>query len=320
MHLRKLFPEVCPIEVEKNALVCNASWAVLAFGCWMICTFSKSFTQIAPSTLAPLSGASLTVFAVIASGVGWLLRQPFAQVDSDVLEAAASKDAARTVEDEEKQSRAHLASGILLCGSIAGLNWLGCITLQSQSLLEAFPAWIIILGTEACLLSRPSNLKLLSLLLPLEIQGQAAPTTNDPSVETAHLNSEAMLSTQEHPKFDIEVEDDADDAIWSRTECGTDEEGRIFAAGTITAEISPGESTRDLVIGFTPSFASIPNVEVELDIESMSVRQINVTQAGARLLVRQPGNPSESPVEFCLEWYAVAPAEPLFERPGVSLP
>jgi hypothetical protein len=341
MHLRKLFPEVCPVEVEKNALVCNAGWAALAFGSWVILASSRVFVSDIPSSTAPISAASLTVWATLAAGLGWLLRVPFVQVDRDVLEAAASRSTAGTAEHREKRNRAYISAGILLCGSIASLNWLGCITLKSEGLLEALPAWLIMLVTEAFVLSQPSNWKLLSLLSRIDVRRESTSEThqvdrtysNEPSISNSAVEM-SQTSSDSGPKpssplgdFESEPEadnaanrDEADDAIWSRTEFGKDEEGNAFAAGTITTEILPGESTRELVVGFTPAFASIPSVEVELDNESMSVRQLNVTQTGARLLVRKSGHPSDSPVEFCLEWYAVESSESIPDGPGISLP
>lgn len=339
MYLRELFPDVCPIEVEKNALVCNASWALLAVGSWTIFAASEFFVSTSQHVAASVPGASLAVWAILAAAVGWLLRLPFVQVDADVLDAASYVSGG----DSEHKRRATIAAGILICGSVAGLNWLGCIVLKSESFLEAIPACTIILGAEFFILLQPSNRKLLTLLLPQSADHVASTTLNQldalpNSDDTANENLDAqtsisnslMAASNLEPASaslsnslieDSGSEDNAaDDAIWSRTEFGKDEEGNVFAAGTITTEILPGETSRELVLGFTPAFSHVPSIEVELDVASMSVRQLNVTQTGARLLVRKPGSPSNEAVEFCLEWYAVEPQESPIEKPGISLP
>ncbi len=260
-----------------------------------------------------LDGGSLTIIALLVVGVSHSLRLP-------VLTASAHTPL--------------LADHVVwLLAWMANLNWLGCLLLRSDSLLEALPALLLFCASECWLLHRVYCVACLPWLRqPLhdyrlrmaKLVGSSQPLAS--SDAPSRVTSDAVQPTgmaieqpgsREQPGREMPADAQAVDretpaqGLLRRSCDGVDEQGQRFASGEVRVEFDADQLSAEVVLGFVPAFGSRPNIELDILADERAEAQdapecqfniVTCTPAGARISLKR--SPTRQPASLWLLWYA----------------
>lgn len=270
----------------KSRLGFAMAWTAISAGAWLMAVLGGD---------GSVEGSRLTAMAVGVCGIGLGLRW-----------GVISKPC----EPDFDSWRAPLLT--LLLGYVATISWLGCIVLFSSNLLEALPACLVVLATEAWMLTRMDQdyRELLLLVLGAALTNwslldhlDGVRTRKARSTSTLRAERAAAAADELHSyTLTADANLQFSEAV-RHTEDGFDETGRRYMSGEVHVTWARSQKSDEIVIGFCPAFEGDPEVEFEVDQEDVSGRLVNCTPAGIRIALRRPV--AEDRLKLTLSWYAV---------------
>ncbi len=294
----------------------NQLWIYLAICWWLGSLFAWLSTWLGGIDGAgelAMTDSSLTFSGLLVVGASLALRLP-------------------VLTPQQKTSSMEDHFVWLLCLT-ANVNWLGYLWLKSGSMPAMTPALVVGIAAECwlwkqaekvdCIRSLRQSLRSIrSVSLGYLSSGgtwnqshQAAGNTAEAAAGEIGLEPFVQTMTnQAPPSADLsstsieanEIEATESDGSVNRTmEDGFDPTGRRYLAGEIFIQWQPDQKTQQVVVGFVPAFAGVPEVEFELDSSDCSAQIVNCTPVGLRFQLRR-GQGSEE-LKNALSWYARAP-------------
>ena len=241
--------------------------------------------------------AALTVLGLFALLVSITLRFPRLNMlvnPSTALRAGQSASNSMLAQRE-----------LLWLGAWAGqVNVLGIIGLIGPSLASALPALLVTATVEA-LLVRGAPGDWARAAAQLHARLLALADVNDEHDNTRPRDvSNAVLSS---PLGEVE------EHAWSRNSVeGRSESGQSYLEGWVKFDLEVGQKVTTLTVGFSPTFQTIPEVELDQEIdssdaissESCESRLEHVTPSGMRVAVKR--SHAERACRGKLLWHASA--------------
>lgn len=225
-----------------------------------------------------LPGSELTAASILIAGISTILFRFSSPIPTEC--------------DRADSQAPHLNSANLL-GVFAILNWIGYLLHCNASPIEALPV-VFILGGSQCWLHGNT--------LRQFVRWSA-------SHSVGYESNLAPLESQS-------ADSDAEDLIDRKTVDGIADDGRRCLSGEIHVRFESGQRKLEVVVGFCPPFPAEPDVDFELEHESLSARLVRCTPTGMRMEVRR--EPSGPQLNSVLHWYALAIDVPLDSEPALG--
>jgi hypothetical protein len=203
--------------------------------------------------------------------------------------------------------------------SLANVNWLGFFILQAPGWPDTLPVLLIwLIGevwfhTAATRLGRLPWLRegLGTLFKQLGSLGADQPivpaahkpvSPHRPMDESGSAESGSAESGSDKSGSDKSGSDKSG-SVERRLVAGHDEQGRRYLSGEIYVRLTSDKPSETLVVGFSPAFAGVPEVDVECEADDVEVRLIQRTPTGMRIGIRAIS--LLEPLDLALQWFAV---------------
>ncbi len=273
--------------------------------------------------------------AIVAWCSGLLTPEPHTTASSTVTLlglAVVLISAALRLPVLSKTPRGSLRSDHLvwLLACAANIHWLGFLSGRCELLYDAIPTFLLVACSEVGLYSVASHhrqlpwLRLVAHRLRRQLTNLFGAadltwTSEKPSAAPDAVQAQSAAgqratddwpadskSTPQGARQDGRDGEAPDDRLGAnldrRTVQGTDENGQNFLSGEIRVRLAENQQTESIVVGFCPAFEGDPDVDLECELDGVSVRLVHCTPAGMRIAVRRAR--SSEKASFSLQWYA----------------
>jgi len=276
-------------------------------------------TMVGMVSVPSISGDKLILLATLVTGISLSLRLP--------------------ILTERPITTCFTNQLVWLLTLAANMNWFGCLCLRAEGWLDALPAAVILAAGEVWV-HRKVNLQgclpevcaSLSVLRPGKWFTAMASSAFENLFRDQHLQNKHLQNAElENPS--------ALGQFQRQTFAGVDEEGQPYCSGDIRVELEPLQTTASLVVAFSPTFAGMPVVELESEVESagdmdgalsseeganatflmdanaaasteeLAVQVTTCTPAGMRINLRRSATAAAKRNVYIVRWYASLPPE-----------
>lgn len=294
-------------------------WIALA-AVWLSASLLAWLASLVGMVSVPsISGDRLILLATLVAGVSLALRLPI------LTEAPVTTCFTNQV--------------VWLLTLAANVNWFGCLCLRAEGWLDALPA-AVVLGAGEVWVHRKVNLHgclpdlcaSLSAMRPGKWFPAAAWSAFETEFRDQHLQNKHLQNA------DLEKPSELGQ-FQRQTFAGVDEEGQPYCSGDIRVELEPLQTTASLVVAFSPTFAGMPVVELESEVESagdiggahnsgeganatflmdandaasteeLAAQVTTCTPAGMRINLRRSAAAAAKHKVHIVRWYATLPPE-----------
>lgn len=298
--------------IPKDRLVDMRLWQIGSVAWWMASLFAWAFVAAHAAPGICTDGSSLTTLGLTVVIISVALRWPLLHPTLPV---------AILVE--------HV---IWLLAITACLNWIGFLFLIAARSAEVMPTVMLWIVGEAWLVSRISNSDRLAWLkacwkpVPEQLGRVFSASSSSTKASINQVTTKQLPATPTPPRelaSDTELKTgfDSDSGELRRSVEGINEDGERYMTGEIRIDFAPGQASETVVIGFCPALRGAPSIEAEtadiadvdehsggfddgdFDEDSLAIRVIHCTPAGARIIVRRSTSQDRRVVN--LTWYAV---------------
>lgn len=224
-----------------------------------------------------------------------------------------------------------LTQSIWLIGCMATLNWCGFLLLSADTITDALPALLLVLGSEGWLHRQVARQRRIPIILRrLRSMGDWLVPSGVSAVDAgkatlAETGPHGIALGSDFAKGGIEAslvaaaesqrEESQHDEILRRSMEGVDESGQHFQSGELQVLFAEQQSVANVLITFCTAFSGVPTVDLEYEQEAsddvssddtssdeLSMRPTNTTPNGMRLMIRR-SSPATA-ANFRLQWHA----------------
>ncbi len=205
------------------------------------------------------------------------------------------------------------AAGVIALSVAGTVNWCGWSVLASGFATSAIPAIIIFAVAECWILAEPlsreSGHAQKAIRAWLGIASHPGQLVVQPESDRLSAPDRCQLAPNSldalaHAGPGSDGYDEAtSEAIARASTDGVDANGNRYIAGEIRTFIPENALLADVSLVFHPRFNGTPDLEMEVDVESVDARTTLLTSHGARIQLKRPtGEVANLPVT--IEWYA----------------
>lgn len=253
-------------------------------------------------------GGLLAWFVAVSSQASWIVTSSWLVLFAS-LTCAISASLRLPILSQSPPTTLRADHTVWLLSSLANVNWLGFFILQAPGWPDTLPVILIWLIGEIWFHSAATRLGRLPWLregLGTLFKQLGSLGADQPIVAAARkpVSPHRPLDGSGSAECgSAESGLDKSGSVERRVVAGHDELGRRYLSGEIYVRLTSDMPSETLVVGFSPAFAGVPEVDVECEADDVEVRLIQRTPTGMRIGIRAIS--LLEPLDLALQWFAV---------------